>query len=85
MATVGHTLARSKLLLILSLLAALALAWFASQLPTAQAAPVTPLPPGHTWEYTFTDPTGDPAWNTTGVWGTSALGAAPFATPGGPC
>ncbi len=82
MATVGHTLARSKLLLILSLLAALALALFASQLPTAQAAPVTPLPPGHTWEYTFTDPTGDPAWNTTtGGW---ATGPAPFGNYG-PC
>ena len=36
----------------------------------------TILPPGATWEYTFTDPTGDPAWNTTtGGWQT---GPAPF-------
>jgi hypothetical protein len=35
------------------------------------------LAPGHTWEYTFTDPTGDSTWNTTtgGGWNT---GPAPF-------
>lgn len=44
----------------------------------AHAQSVTVLPPGHTWEYTFADPTGDPSWNTTtGGW---ATGPAPFAT-----
>jgi hypothetical protein len=34
------------------------------------------LPAGHKWEYTFSDPTGDPSWNTTtGGWQT---GPAPF-------
>jgi hypothetical protein len=35
------------------------------------------LPPGHTWEYTFTDPTGDSNWNnsTGGGWATDR---APF-------
>ena len=34
------------------------------------------LSPGSTWEYTFTDPTADPTWNTTtGGWST---GPAPF-------
>ena len=37
---------------------------------------VTILPPGHTWEHTFVDPTGDSAWNTSsGGWG---LAPAPF-------
>ena len=41
------------------------------------------LPPGHVWEYTFTDPTGDPAWNTTtGVGGNWLLGHAPFGNMG---
>ena len=45
----------------------------------SSAHALTLLPPGHTWEYTFTDPTGDPTWNTTtGVGGIWALGAAPF-------
>ena len=36
----------------------------------------TILAPGHTWEYTFTNPTDDSSWNTsTGGWST---GAAPF-------
>lgn len=44
------------------------------------AATVTLLPPGHTWEYTFTDPTGDPLWNTTtGSW---SNGPAPFGNNG---
>lgn len=34
------------------------------------------LPPGHTWEYAFSDPTADSTWSTTtGGW---TLGAAPF-------
>ena len=34
------------------------------------------LPPGATWEYTFTDPTADASWNTSsGGWNT---GPAPF-------
>ncbi len=38
------------------------------------------LPPGATWEYTFTDPTADTSWNTTtGGW---TLGAAPFGNQG---
>jgi len=41
----------------------------------AQAAVI--LAPGHIWEYTFTDPTADPTWNTTtGSW--SDTGPAPF-------
>ena len=38
------------------------------------------LAPGHTWEYTFTDPTGDSNWNTTTGTGSGGwtLGAAPF-------
>lgn len=49
----------------------------ASPLAISDAAADTVLPPGATWEYTFTDPTGDPTWNTTtgGGW---ATGAAPF-------
>ena len=40
---------------------------------------ITLRPPGHTWEYTFTDPTGNPAWNTTtGVGDTWSSGPAPF-------
>jgi hypothetical protein len=45
------------------------------QTATAQ----THLPPGHNWEYTFTDPTADSAWNTsTGLGGDWASGRAPF-------
>jgi hypothetical protein len=45
----------------------------------ARADPITVLPAGATWNYTFTDPTSDPTWNTTtGVGGTWASGAAPF-------
>lgn len=43
------------------------------------ATAVTLLPPGHTWEYTFTDPTADSTWNTTtGVGGIWSAGPAPF-------
>ena len=42
------------------------------------------LAPGSTWEYTFTDPTGDSTWNTTtGVGGTWSSGPAPFGNSGG--
>jgi hypothetical protein len=45
---------------------------------TARGAVI--LAPGSTWEYTFTDPTGDATWNTTtGGWTT---GAAPFSNAG---
>ncbi len=41
----------------------------------AQAGQIV-LPPGATWEYTFSDPTLDPSWNTTtGGWATAP---APF-------
>lgn len=46
----------------------------------ASAVPI--LPTGSTWEYTFTDPTGDVTWNTTGVWAGSAMGPAPFGNCG---
>jgi len=37
------------------------------------------LAPKSTWEYTFSDPTGDPTWNTTtGLGGIWASGPAPF-------
>jgi hypothetical protein len=40
---------------------------------------VTLLPPGHTWEYTFTNPTADSTWNTTtGLGGIWSAGPAPF-------
>lgn len=40
------------------------------------------LPPGSSWEYTFTDPTVDPNWDiTTGGWST---GLAPFGNHVGP-
>ena len=60
----------------------------ASQNRTAEAITLdhvhggaTPLPPGHTWEYTFTDPTGDSSWNTTtGLGGIWVAGPAPFST-----
>jgi hypothetical protein len=40
---------------------------------------VTLLAPGHTWQYTFTDPTADASWNTTlGIGGTWQEGPAPF-------
>lgn len=58
-----------------TVLVASMLGWAAS----AGADPVVVLPPGATWEYTFTDPTADPTWNiTTGVGGTWSSGAAPF-------
>ncbi len=42
----------------------------------ANADVETILPPGSTWEYTFTNPTADPGWmTTTGGW---ATGPAPF-------
>lgn len=48
---------------------------------TETVGAVTLLPPGHTWEYTFIDPTGDSSWNTsTGGWFT---GPAPFGIPPG--
>jgi hypothetical protein len=51
------------------------LSWAAS----AAADPIMILPAGATWDYTFTDPTADPTWNTTtGVGGTWSSGAAPF-------
>jgi len=40
------------------------------------------LPPGSVWEYTFSDPTSDPAWNVTTAGGWSR-GAAPFGTSPG--
>ncbi len=40
---------------------------------------LTILSPGATWEYTFVDPTSDPAWNkTTGIGGIWLSGPAPF-------
>jgi hypothetical protein len=43
------------------------------------------LPPKSTWEYTFSDPTGDPAWNTTtGVGGIWSSGPAPFGNTADP-
>lgn len=48
--------------------------------PASADLSVTPLPPGHTWKYTFIDPTGDSTWNTTtGGWTT---GPAPFGNDG---
>lgn len=47
---------------------------------TASALPI--LPAGSTWEYTFTNPTADVAWNTTGVWTSSGTGPAPFGNCG---
>ncbi len=48
---------------------------------TASAAIV--LPPGATWNYTVTNPTGDSAWNTTtGVGGIWVSGSAPFSNHG---
>jgi hypothetical protein len=45
----------------------------------ARADPITVLPAGAVWNYTFTDPTSDPTWNTTtGVGGIWASGSAPF-------
>jgi hypothetical protein len=45
----------------------------------ASADPIPILPVGATWNYTFTDPTSDPTWNTTtGVGGIWASGPAPF-------
>lgn len=47
----------------------------------AQSAETVILPPGSTWEYTFSDPTSDPDWNrTTGGW---ATGPAPFGSSPG--
>lgn len=50
----------------------------------SQAEAVVILPPGATWEYTFTDPTGDSTWNTTtGVGGIWSSGPAPFGNSSG--
>ncbi len=47
----------------------------------AQSTETVILPPGSTWEYTFSDPTSDPGWNrTTGGW---ASGPAPFGSSPG--
>jgi hypothetical protein len=53
----------------------------------ARADPVTILPAGAIWNYTFTDPTADPTWNTTtGVGGIWQSGPAPFSNcPGAGC
>ncbi len=49
----------------------------------AAAGPI--LPAGALWEYTFTNPTGDPTWNTTtGVGGDWTTGLAPFGNHIGP-
>jgi hypothetical protein len=64
------------------LIAVLALSFgvFADSAPADASGSVTILPAGHTWEYTFVDPTADPTWNeSTGVW---AAGAAPFGVGG---
>ncbi len=46
---------------------------------SSSADALTILSPGATWEYTFTNPTGDPMWNkTTGVGGIWSSGLAPF-------
>ncbi len=50
----------------------------------APAVASTLLPTGHIWEYTFTNPTGDPTWNTTtGVGGIWSSGSAPFGNVSG--
>jgi len=57
----------------------LTLAAASALLFTSAASAATALAPGSTWDYTFTDPTGDPSWNTTtGVGGIWASGGAPF-------
>src|SRR5262249_49564685 len=53
----------------------------ASADPILSARPCPSPPcrlPGWVWEYTFTNPTGDADWATTGVWADSHMGAAPF-------
>lgn len=63
----------------------LAILLLASQEQNANAATSAILPAGHTWEYTFTDPTGDSSWTTTSGTGTGGwtTGLAPFGN-GGP-
>ena len=44
-----------------------------------RADPLVILPPGAVWNYTLTDPTADPTWNTTiGAGGLWSTGPAPF-------
>jgi hypothetical protein len=46
---------------------------------SARADPIIVLPAGAVWNFTFTDPTGDQAWNTmTGPAATWSVGQAPF-------
>jgi len=51
----------------------------ATLVPSRTANADTILAPHSTWEYTFSDPSADPTWNTTtGVGGDWAFGPAPF-------
>ncbi len=72
------SLSRNRLLLGFTLaVAALA--------QSTEVAAAVILSPHSTWEYTFTNPTGDATWNTTtGVAGIWSAGSAPFGNHTGP-
>ena len=65
-----------KLLLFRATLLSAGALFLATTASVSRAAII--VPPGAIWEYTFSDPTGNPIWNTTtGAWTT---GAAPFSS-----
>ena len=64
---------------LMALMPLMILAFFVNQSEADQI-----LQPGSLWEYTFTDPTSNPAWNTTTGTGGWSSGLAPFGNTTGP-